>query len=67
MATTADRVRVNRTRDCIQMLTALPQIMILIQLVLDGVPGSELKTESTNPMLDARAIFIAATRIAKCA
>ncbi|BGP54086.1 ATP-dependent DNA helicase MER3 [Rhodotorula sphaerocarpa] len=41
-------------------------IMILIQLVLDGVPGSELKTESTNPMLDARAIFIAATRIAKC-
>lgn len=40
--------------------------MILLQLVLDGVPGTELKTDNINPMLDARAIFVAATRIAKC-
>ncbi|GAA5835706.1 hypothetical protein JCM9279_004624 [Rhodotorula babjevae] len=42
------------------------RIMILIQLVLDGVPGSELKNDSINPLLDARAIFNAAVRIAKC-
>ncbi|GAA5906230.1 hypothetical protein JCM8208_000668 [Rhodotorula glutinis] len=42
------------------------RIMILIQLVLDGVPGSELKSDSINPLLDARAIFSAAVRVAKC-
>ncbi|GAA6048956.1 hypothetical protein JCM3770_007137 [Rhodotorula araucariae] len=42
------------------------RVMILIQLVLDGVPGSEIKNDNINPMLDARAIFSAAVRIAKC-
>ncbi|TNY19881.1 P-loop containing nucleoside triphosphate hydrolase protein [Rhodotorula diobovata] len=42
------------------------RVMILIQLVLDGVPGSELKTDNINPLLDARAIFSAAVRIIKC-
>ncbi|GAA5999340.1 DNA helicase [Rhodotorula paludigena] len=42
------------------------QIMILIQLVLEGIPGSELRTDHINPMLDARGIFACATRIVKC-
>ncbi|BGP46261.1 ATP-dependent DNA helicase MER3 [Rhodotorula kratochvilovae] len=42
------------------------RVMILIQLVLDGIPGSEIKNDNINPMLDVRAIFSAAVRIAKC-
>ncbi|GAA5989083.1 hypothetical protein JCM10908_001151 [Rhodotorula pacifica] len=49
-----------------QLFIKLNKVMILIQLALEGIPGSELKTESTNPMLDVRGIFVAATRIAKC-
>lgn len=41
--------------------------MILIQLVLEGIPGTELRNENINPMLDARGIFAAAVRVAKCA
>ncbi|GAA6001199.1 hypothetical protein JCM10207_007458 [Rhodosporidiobolus poonsookiae] len=48
-----------------KVATTADRVMILIQLVLEGVPGSELKSDSINPLLDARAIFSAALRITK--
>lgn len=39
--------------------------MILIQLILEGITGAELKTDNINPMLDARQIIQAAIRVAK--
>jgi len=41
------------------------QIMILIQVVLEGIPGTDIKTDSVNPLLDINAIWSPAVRIAK--
>ncbi|BGP30278.1 ATP-dependent DNA helicase MER3 [Rhodotorula toruloides] len=49
-----------------KVATTADRVMILIQLVLEGIPGSELRNENINPMLDARGIFAAAVRVAKC-
>jgi len=72
VSSTADRVRPPLPRTSSSSSSAdhavrCTQVMILIQLVLDGVPGSELKNDSINPLLDSRAIFSAAVRISKCA
>ncbi|KAJ8295613.1 ATP-dependent DNA helicase MER3 [Rhodotorula toruloides] len=49
-----------------KVATTADRVMILIQLVLEGIPGTELRNENINPMLDARGIFAAAVRVAKC-
>ncbi|GAA5829644.1 hypothetical protein JCM11251_000232 [Rhodosporidiobolus azoricus] len=41
------------------------RIVILIQLILEGIPGQDLKSDNINPLLESRSIFSAAVRIAK--
>ncbi|GAA5826052.1 hypothetical protein JCM5353_004194 [Sporobolomyces roseus] len=41
------------------------RVMILIQVVLEGIPGTDIKTDSVNPLLDINAIWSPAVRIAK--
>ncbi|CEQ40009.1 SPOSA6832_01589 [Sporobolomyces salmonicolor] len=42
------------------------KVMIIIQLVLEGISGQELKTDNINPLLDAPPIWTLALRIVKC-
>ncbi|GAA5888947.1 hypothetical protein JCM5296_002752 [Sporobolomyces johnsonii] len=46
--------------------TTADRVMIIIQLVLEGIPGQELKTDNINPLLDAPPIWTSALRIVKC-
>ncbi|GAA6026781.1 hypothetical protein JCM8097_005857 [Rhodosporidiobolus ruineniae] len=48
-----------------KVASAADRTMIILQLVLDGVPGTELKSDNINPLMESRAIFSAAVRIAK--
>ncbi|GAA5941043.1 DNA helicase [Sporobolomyces koalae] len=48
-----------------KVATTADRIMILIQLVLEGISGQEIKTDTVNPLLDANAIWSSAVRIAK--
>jgi hypothetical protein len=68
VASIADRVRLPLLFLFCTSLIPPPlvsQVMILIQLVLEGVTAAELKTDNINPMLDVRTIFQAAIRVAK--
>ncbi|GAA6062252.1 hypothetical protein JCM10212_001766 [Sporobolomyces blumeae] len=47
------------------VLARFNKVMILIQLVLEGVSGQEVKTETINPMLDVHTIWPVAIRIVK--
>ncbi|KAK4053120.1 ATP-dependent DNA helicase MER3 [Microbotryomycetes sp. JL201] len=49
-----------------KLATSADKVMILIQLVLQGIPGADLKTESSNPMMDANLIWPHVTRLVKC-
>jgi hypothetical protein len=44
---------------------ALHQIMILLQVVFEGITGQEIRTENVNPLLEIGAIWPSAIRIAK--
>ncbi|KAM0792521.1 hypothetical protein ACM66B_005190 [Microbotryomycetes sp. NB124-2] len=49
-----------------KMSTSADKTMVLIQVVLQGIPGTDLKTDSVNPMLDANLIWPHVIRLVKC-
>lgn len=68
LATTGDRVSssaMGRLLNGTEFLGLVYQIMILLQAVLGGITGQEIKTETVNPMLEIGAIWPHAIRIAK--
>ncbi|GAA5951948.1 hypothetical protein JCM21900_000099 [Sporobolomyces salmonicolor] len=49
-----------------KVATTADRVMIIIQLVLEGISGQELKTDNINPLLDAPPIWTLALRVVKC-
>ncbi|GAA6006352.1 hypothetical protein JCM11491_004924 [Sporobolomyces phaffii] len=48
-----------------KVATTADRIMILIQVVLEGISGQELRTENVNPLLEINTIWLTAVRITK--
>ncbi|GAA5900381.1 DNA helicase [Sporobolomyces salmoneus] len=48
-----------------KVATTADRIMILLQVVLEGIAGADIKTENVNPLLEISAIWPSAVRIAK--
>ncbi|GAA5919330.1 hypothetical protein JCM6882_002778, partial [Rhodosporidiobolus microsporus] len=48
-----------------KVATTADRVMIIIQLILEGIPGQDLKSDNINPLLESRSIFSAAVRITK--
>lgn len=66
LATSADKVSCRPRRRKANILTPVPQVMILIQIILECIPGADVKTESCNPHTEAGALWQQITRMTRC-
>ncbi|GAA5978347.1 hypothetical protein JCM5350_001135 [Sporobolomyces pararoseus] len=48
-----------------KVATTADRIMVLLQVILEGITGPEIKTENVNPLLEINSIWPSAIRVAK--